>query len=63
MVRLLRFSIYLSAIWAVFDPCMNMAVHVSKAVISANYHLRNSGRIRKYLNAESTKNAVIYLIT
>ena len=34
MVRLLRFSIYLSTIWAVFDPCMNMAVHVSKAVIS-----------------------------
>ena len=40
---------------SVFDPNMNMAAHVSKAVKSANYHLRNIGRIRKYLTAESTK--------
>ena len=45
---------------SVFDPSMNMAAHVSKAVKSANYHLRNIGRIRKYLTAESTKGAVIY---
>ena len=48
---------------SVFDPSMNMAAHVSKAVKSANYHLRNIGRIRKYLTAESTKGAVISLVT
>ena len=48
---------------SVFDPSMNMAAHVSKAVKSANYHLRNIGRIRKYLTAESTKGAVIFLVT
>ena len=48
---------------SVFDPSMNMAAHVSKAVKSANYHLRNIGRIRKYLTAESSKNAVISLVT
>ena len=48
---------------SVFDPIMNMAAHVSKAVKSANYHLRNIGRIRKYLTAELTKSAVISLVT
>ena len=42
---------------------MNMAAHVSKAVTSANYYLRNIGRIRKYLTVESTKSAVISLVT
>ena len=50
MVKLLRFSIYLSA-------------HVSKAVKSTNFHLRNIGKIRKYLTTESTKGAVISLVT
>ena len=40
-----------------------MAAHVTKAVKSANHHLRNIGRIRKYLTAESTKSAVIFLVT
>ena len=48
---------------SVFDPSMNMAAHVSKAVKSANYNLRNIGRIRKYLTAKSTKGAVISLVT
>ena len=48
---------------SVFDPSMNMAAHVSKAVKSANYYLRNIGRIRKYLTAESSKTAVISLVT
>ena len=48
---------------SVFDPSMDMAAHVSKAVKSENYHLRNIGRIRKYLTAESTKGAVISLVT
>ena len=47
---------------SVFDPSMNMAAHVSKAVKSANYYLRNIGRIRKYLTAESGKSAVISLV-
>ena len=47
----------------VFDPSINMAAHVSKAVKSANYYLRNIGRIRKYLTAESSKSAVISLVT
>ena len=33
------------------------------SVKSANYHLRNIGRIRKYLTEESTKSAVISLVT
>ena len=48
---------------AVFDPSMNMSAHVSKVVKSANYHLRNIGRVRKYLTAESTKCAIISLVT
>ena len=48
---------------SVFDPSMNMAAHVSKAVESANYHLRKIGWIRKYLTAESTKSTVISLVT
>ena len=48
---------------SVFDPSMNMAAHVSKAVKSANYYLRNIGRIRKYLTAQSTKSADISLVT
>ena len=37
---------------SVFDPNMSMAAHVSKAFKSANYQLRNIGRIKKYLTAE-----------
>ena len=48
---------------SVFDPNMNRAAHVSKAVKSANYHLQNIGTVRKYLTAESTKSAVISLVT
>ena len=48
---------------AVFDPSMNMSAHLSKVVKSANYHLRNIGRIRKYLTSESTKGAIISLVT
>ena len=48
---------------AVFDPSMDMSAHVSKVVKSANYHLRNIGRIRKYLTEEATKGAIISLVT
>ena len=40
---------------AVFDPNMNMSAHVSKVIKSANYHLRNIGKIRKFLNTDTTK--------
>ena len=40
---------------AVFDPNMNMSAHVSKGIKSANYHLRNIGKIRKFLNTDTTK--------
>ena len=48
---------------AVFDANMNMSAHVSKVIKSANYHLRNIGRIRKHLTPESTKRAIISLVT
>ena len=56
-------NILIGILGSVFDPSMNMAAYVSKAVKSANYHLRNIGRIGKYLTAESTKSAVISLVT
>ena len=56
-------NIPFSNLGSVFDPSMNMVAHVSKAVKSANDHFRNIGRIRKYLTAESTKSAVLSLVT
>ena len=48
---------------AVFDPNMNMSANVSKGIKSANYHLRNIGKIRKFLNTDTTKSAIISLVT
>ena len=48
---------------AVFDPNMIMSAHVSKYIKSANYHLRNIGKIRKFLNADTTKSAFVSLVT
>ena len=48
---------------AVFDPNMNMSGHVSKVIKSANYHLRNIGKIRKFLNTDTTKSAIVSLVT
>ena len=48
---------------AVFDPNMNMSAHVSKVIKSANYHLRNIGKIRKFLDTDTTKNAIVSLVT
>ena len=58
MVKILNIPIH--NLGSVLDPSMNMAAHVSKAVKSANYHLRSIGRI---MTAESTKGAVISLVT
>ena len=48
---------------AVFDTNMNMSAHVSKVIKSANYHLRNIGKIRKFLNTDTTKSAIVSLVT
>ena len=48
---------------AVFDPKMNTSAHVSKVIKSANYHLRNIGKIRKFLNTDTTKSANVSLVT
>ena len=46
-------------IGAVLDPNLDMSAHVSKVIKSANYNLRNIGRIRKFLNTDTTNSAVI----
>ena len=43
---------------AVFDPTMNMSAYVSKVIKSANYHLRNIEKIRKFLNTDTTKSDI-----
>ena len=48
---------------AVFDPNMNMSAHVWKNIKSANYHLRNIGKIRKFLITDTTKSAIVSLVT
>ena len=48
---------------AVFDPNMNMSAHVSKVIQSANYHIWNIGKIKKFLNTDTTKSAIISLVT
>ena len=50
---------------AFFDPNMNMSAHVSKVIKSANYHLRNIGKIRKFLNTDTCtiKSAIVSLVT
>ena len=40
---------------AIIDPNMSMSAHVSKVIKAANYHLRNIGKIRKFLNTDTTK--------
>ena len=48
---------------AVFDPNMNISAYVSKGIKSANYHLRNIWKIRKFLNTDTTKSAIVLLVT
>ena len=40
-----------------------MSAHVLKVIKSANYHLRNIGKIRKFLNTDTTKSAIVSLVT
>ena len=48
---------------AVFDPNMNMSAHVSKVMKSANYHIRNVGKIRKKFSTDTTKSVIVSLVT
>ena len=48
---------------AVFDPNKTMSAHVSKVIKSAKYHLRNIGKIRIFLNTDTTKSAIVSLVT
>ena len=43
---------------AIFDAELKMDRHVYCVVSSANYHLRNTGRVRKYMDEDTTKTAV-----
>ena len=40
-----------------------MSAHVSKVIKSANYQVRNIGKIRKLLNTDTTKSAFVSLVT
>ena len=44
---------------AVFDPNMTMSAYVSNVIKSKNYHLRNIGKVRKFLNTDTTKSAIV----
>ena len=37
--------------------------HVLKVIMSGNYYLRNIGKIRKSLNTDTTKSAIVSLVT
>ena len=47
---------------AVFDSCLSRSPHISKVVKSCNFHLRQLGRIRRYITPDSCKRAVHALI-
>ena len=42
---------------------MNMSADLSKVIKFANYHLRNIGKLRKFLNTDTTKSAIVSLVT
>ena len=46
----------------VFDPYMSMPAHVSKVIKTANDHLSNIGKIRKFLNNDKTTSAIVSLV-
>ena len=45
-----------------FDPNINMTAQVTTVNKSANYYLRNIGQIRKVLNTDTTKGAIVSLV-
>ena len=48
---------------SVFNSNMNMLAHVPKVIKSANYYLRNIEKIRKCINTDTTKSAIVSLVT
>jgi hypothetical protein len=47
---------------AILDPQLNMASHVNNTVKTANYHLRNVGRVRQLLTIETAKQVIQSLV-
>lgn len=47
----------------VFDSCMTLKPHISNIVRSSYLHIRNIGRIRKYLNHSATEQIIHAFIT
>ena len=47
----------------IFDTSMSLSSHISNIVRSSSFHLRNIGRIRKYLNPHATEQIVHSFIT
>ena len=48
---------------ATFDHGMRMSSHVTSTCQAMNFHLRNIGRIRKYLDTDSTEKIIHALVT
>ncbi len=46
----------------VFDPNLKMDKHITKVCRTANFHLRNIGKIRKYLTLDAAKSLVQSLV-
>ena len=46
---------------AVCGPTMNMSACVSTVIKYAFYHLRNIGKMRAFLNTDTTKSAIVSL--
>ena len=47
----------------IFDSSMSLNAHISNIVRSASFHIRNIGRIRKYLNPHATEQIVHSFVT
>jgi hypothetical protein len=47
----------------IFDSTMTMKYHISNIVRSSSFHIRNIGRIRKYLNHNATEQIIHAFIT
>ena len=56
-------SQYQSVIWVLFLIQTWICLHMYQKLSSANYHLRNIGQMRKFLNTDTTKSAIVSLVT
>ena len=52
----------ISNLGVVFDRNMNMSAHVSEVIKFAHYHIRNIGKLRKFLNTGTTKSTIVSLL-